>query len=154
MRFGVGRGVMREDSNFTWVKPHFSLPLLSYLRLVFRPSPLLLVHLLRSLLLSYSMKISSLFLGVGSNSAFRWEIHLGFWHFWGVFGPMSLRAKQHLFSWIRNGCVSPESNACSETLPLFLSSWLFSHQFLIRIFLSPVPMEGTIGLAASFYSIC
>lgn len=34
---------------------------------------------------SYSMKISSLFLGMGSNGMFRWEIHLGFWLFQGVF---------------------------------------------------------------------
>lgn len=67
-----------------------------------------------SLSLSYSMKISTLFLGMGSNGAFHWEIHLGFWIFQGVFGPMSSWARQHLFSWIPNGRVSPESNACSE----------------------------------------
>ena len=141
---------MGEDSNFKGDKPHFCPTFLSH------PSshlPSFTPHL--PFLLSYSMKISSLFLGVGSNAAFRWGIHLGFWLFWGVFGPMSWRARQHLFSWIPNGCVSPESNACTERRShCYYHHGYLATSFSLGSFLFLVPTEGTIGLAASFYTIC
>lgn len=152
MRFGDEEALWEKTATSRGIN-HTSVPL-SFLPLVsssILPPP----HPPLPFLLSYSMKISSLFLGVGSNTAFRWGIHLGFWLFRGVFGPMSWRARQHLFSWIPNGCVSPESNACTERRShCYYHHGYLATSFSLGSFLFLVPMEGTIGLAASFYSIC
>lgn len=109
-------------NNFKEDKLHFS-PLLSF------PVSSSVLLLPPSSASSFSCNLLT-FLGLGSNIAFHWEIHLDFWLFQGVFGPMSLRARQHLFSWIPNGCVLPESNACSERC----SHCYYHHAYLATSF--------------------
>lgn len=103
--------------------------------------------------LGENLKISSLFLGMGSNGALCWEIHLGFWCFLGVFGPMGWWAVQHLFSWIPNDCVSPESSECSERCShCYYHHGYLATSFSLGCFASSVPAEETTSLVPRSYT--